>query len=65
MVKVDAKSKLAELEDGRTVRFGKCLIATGSKAKQLPVFDRCDDPRLKQSVSLMKDVSVHRLNMFY
>lgn len=30
-VRVEAREKFVELEDGRRIEFGKCLIATGKK----------------------------------
>ncbi|CAJ0942990.1 unnamed protein product, partial [Mesorhabditis belari] len=37
--KIDAKARLVHLEDGRSIRYGKCLLATGGHPRRLSVFE--------------------------
>ena len=39
VVKLDPDKQVVFLDDGRQLGYQKCLIATGGKAKKLPVFD--------------------------
>lgn len=39
VIDLDAEKKIATLDDGRKIKFEKCLIATGGSPKQLSVFD--------------------------
>lgn len=45
---LDATSKVATLEDGKTVSFDKCLIATGATPKNLDVFTK--NPEVRKRV---------------
>lgn len=38
VVSLDPDSQVASLDDGRKIKYGKCLIATGGKPKSLDVF---------------------------
>lgn len=37
--KIDPKQRVATLDDGTEIQYGKCLIATGSSPKNLPCFE--------------------------
>lgn len=54
VVRIDSEAQKAVLEDGREVRYGKCLIATGGQPKNLPVFEK---PELADKVTLYRTVS--------
>ncbi|CAN8014399.1 hypothetical protein HPB47_011172 [Ixodes persulcatus] len=54
VVRVDSESRKAYLEDGREIRYGKCLIATGGRPKTLSVLDR---PEFADKVTLFRTVA--------
>lgn len=54
VVRVDSESQKAYLEDGREIRYGRCLIATGGRPKTLPVLDR---PEFADKVTLFRTVA--------
>ncbi len=45
--KVDAENKKVTLDDGTEIEYDKCLIATGIRPKDLPVFEKSKDVRKK------------------
>ena len=59
VTRIDADKQVATLDNGRKVKYEKCLLATGGKPKSLPVFDRND--RLKSKVK--KDCIVFSSSM--
>lgn len=54
VVRIDADLQKAVLEDGREIRYGKCLIATGGRPKNLAVFENC--PELASHITLFRGV---------
>ncbi|KAK8757663.1 hypothetical protein V5799_004706 [Amblyomma americanum] len=54
VARIDSEAQKAILEDGREIRYGKCLIATGGQPKNLPVFDK---PELADKVTLYRTVA--------
>lgn len=53
--KIDVENRTAILIDGTEIKYNKCLIATGSTPKNLPVFENAA-PNVKERVSLFKTV---------
>ncbi|XP_032690012.1 apoptosis-inducing factor 1, mitochondrial [Odontomachus brunneus] len=43
VTKIDAINKKVILEDGHEIKYDKCLVATGSTPKNLPVFESAED----------------------
>ncbi|CAK9825513.1 Apoptosis-inducing factor 1, mitochondrial [Anthophora retusa] len=43
VTKIDVPNKTATLDDGYTIKYDKCLIATGALPKNLPVFESLQD----------------------
>ncbi|XP_012232840.2 apoptosis-inducing factor 1, mitochondrial isoform X1 [Linepithema humile] len=43
VTKIDVVNKIAILEDGHEINYNKCLIATGTSPKNLPVFESVED----------------------
>ncbi|XP_033216403.1 apoptosis-inducing factor 1, mitochondrial isoform X2 [Belonocnema kinseyi] len=41
--KIDVNKKIAYLEDGHEIKYNKCLLATGSTAKNLEVFESAEN----------------------
>lgn len=54
VVKIDAARQEAELDNGRVITYGKCLLATGGKPKVLPVLAR--NSRLSSKVSTFRTI---------
>ncbi len=52
VVKLDADSQVAVLDDGREIRYQKCLIATGGRPKTLSAFENLP----KDKVSIYRNV---------
>lgn len=57
--KIDVENRIAFLDDGTEIKYGKCLIATGSSPKNLPVFEKAS-PKVKEHVSLFKTIEEYR-----
>lgn len=57
--KIDVENRIAFLDDGTEIKYGKCLIATGSSPKNLPVFEKAS-PKVKEHVSLFKTIEDYR-----
>nr|XP_018901007.1 PREDICTED: apoptosis-inducing factor 1, mitochondrial [Bemisia tabaci] len=55
IVKVDPNERKAILEDGKEIKYEKCLIATGGKPKNLPVFAEASD-EIKNKITLFRNV---------
>lgn len=53
--KIDVENRAAILSDGIEIKYGKCLIATGSTPKNLPVFEKAPS-KVKERISLFKTI---------
>lgn len=53
--KIDVENRTAILTDATEIKYNKCLIATGSTPKNLPVFEKAA-ANVKERVSLFKTV---------
>lgn len=53
--KIDVENRTAFLSDGTEIKYGKCLIATGSTPKNLPIFGNAS-PKVKERVTLFKTI---------
>ncbi|XP_035234131.1 LOW QUALITY PROTEIN: apoptosis-inducing factor 1, mitochondrial-like, partial [Stegodyphus dumicola] len=53
VVKIDPMSQIVYLENGGKISYEKCLIATGSKPKNLPVFEKVEDS-IKKHITLFR-----------
>lgn len=53
--KIDVFRRKAYLEDGYEIEYDKCLIATGSSPKNLPVFAEASE-KIKERISLYRDI---------
>lgn len=53
--RIDVENRTAILTDGTEIKYGKCLIATGSTPKNLPIFESAA-PKIKEHVSLFKTI---------
>jgi len=52
--RIDADAQLAYLSNGKKMYYGKCLIATGGKPKNLEIFK--DHPELEDKITLYRTV---------
>uniref|UniRef100_A0A0R3S5N2 Pyr_redox_2 domain-containing protein n=1 Tax=Elaeophora elaphi TaxID=1147741 RepID=A0A0R3S5N2_9BILA len=59
VVKLDLTTQTAYLDDGRSLKYQKCLIATGGYPKSLPVIENADD-KVKQRVTLFRTIDDFR-----
>ncbi|KFM61498.1 Apoptosis-inducing factor 1, mitochondrial, partial [Stegodyphus mimosarum] len=55
VVKVDPVSQKVYLQNGEAISYEKCLVATGSKPKNLSVFENCDDA-VKKHVTVFRTI---------
>lgn len=55
---IDLENNVVQLQDGRKIEFGKCLIATGSKPLHKNILD--ENTELRTSISVMSDVEDYR-----
>lgn len=53
--KLDVENRIAILNDGTEIKYQKCLIATGSTPKTLPVFEEAS-PEIKEHVTVFKTI---------
>lgn len=53
--KVDVEKRTAILTDGTEIKYGECLIATGSTPKTLPVFENASS-KIKERISIFKTI---------
>lgn len=53
--KIDIENRIAILTDGTEIKYGKCLIATGSSPRNLPIFENAP-PRIKEHITLFKTI---------
>lgn len=55
---LDAAERRAYLDDGSTIQYDKCLIATGAKPKILPVFEAAanNDNHIRERVRLFRNI---------
>uniref|UniRef100_A0A336MRZ4 CSON005499 protein n=1 Tax=Culicoides sonorensis TaxID=179676 RepID=A0A336MRZ4_CULSO len=56
VVKLDISSHTATLDDGTQIKYGKCLIATGARPRNLDVFEKAS-PAVQQKISFYKSVA--------
>lgn len=56
VIKLDIPGHTAILDDGTKIKYGKCLIATGVRPRNLDVFEKAP-PAIKQKLSFYKNVS--------
>jgi programmed cell death 8 (apoptosis-inducing factor) len=54
VTQVDAQKKRVRLDNSWEISFDKCLIATGGRPRNLPVFEKAED--LKNKVTLFRNV---------
>ncbi len=54
VTQVDAQKKRVRLDNSWEISFDKCLIATGGRPRNLPVFEKAGD--LKNKVTLFRNV---------
>lgn len=57
--RIDLENQTAILTDGTEIKYQKCLLATGSAPKNLPVFENAS-PKLKEHISLFKTIEDFR-----
>lgn len=57
--KIDVENRIAILTDGTEIKYQKCLIATGSVPKNLPIFENAS-AKLKEHISLFKTIEDFR-----
>ncbi|GFU30510.1 apoptosis-inducing factor 1, mitochondrial [Nephila pilipes] len=55
VVKVDPVGQVVYLDKGEKISYNKCLIATGSKPKNIPVFENADKS-IKKHITLFKTI---------
>lgn len=53
--KIDVSNHVAVLTDGTEIKYGKCLIATGSTPKNLEIFESAP-AKIKERISLFKTI---------
>lgn len=53
--KIDVENRIAILADDTEIKYQKCLIATGSSPKNLPIFENAP-AKLKERVSVFKTI---------
>lgn len=57
ITKLDASKKTATLEDGKTIEFEKCLLATGASPKNLPLFENHPNAaQLSEKITVYRNV---------
>lgn len=54
VTQVDAQKKKVTLDNAWEISFDKCLIATGGRPRNLPIFEK--SPALKEKVTLFRNV---------
>jgi programmed cell death 8 (apoptosis-inducing factor) len=52
---LDVRKQTATLDDGKVIKFEKCLIATGASPKNLPIFSEVS-PELKEKITLFRNL---------
>lgn len=55
VTQVDIQNKTVRLDNNWEISYDKCLIATGGKPKNLPIFEKSE--KLKEKVTLFRNVS--------
>lgn len=53
--KIDVENNVATLTDGTEIKYQRCLIATGSTPKNLPIFENAPT-KVKERISLFKTI---------
>lgn len=66
--KIDAPSKKVILDNGWEINYDKCLIATGGRPRNLPIFEK--DEKFSEKVTLFRNVRNKKtfknfLNLFF
>uniref|UniRef100_A0A914LBJ7 FAD/NAD(P)-binding domain-containing protein n=1 Tax=Meloidogyne incognita TaxID=6306 RepID=A0A914LBJ7_MELIC len=56
--KVDAENNFVQLQDGRKIEYGKCLIATGSIPHHKSILE--ENAELKTNISIIYDIEDYR-----
>uniref|UniRef100_A0A915AZG7 Apoptosis-inducing factor 1, mitochondrial n=1 Tax=Parascaris univalens TaxID=6257 RepID=A0A915AZG7_PARUN len=59
VVKLDPIEHYAYLDDGRKIKYGKCLIATGGVPRNLPVFEEAGE-KVNEKVTLFRTIDDFR-----
>uniref|UniRef100_F1KVX8 Apoptosis-inducing factor 1 n=1 Tax=Ascaris suum TaxID=6253 RepID=F1KVX8_ASCSU len=59
VVKLDPIAHYAYLDDGRKIKYGKCLIATGGVPRNLPVFEKAGE-KVNEKVTLFRTIDDFR-----
>ncbi|VDN04775.1 unnamed protein product [Thelazia callipaeda] len=59
VVKLDLEKQTAYLDDGRSLKYQKCLIATGGRPKSLPIIDKAEE-EVKKRVMLFRTIDDFR-----
>ncbi|VBB31411.1 unnamed protein product [Acanthocheilonema viteae] len=59
VVKLDLATQTAYLDDGRSLKYQKCLIATGGYPKSLPVIENADE-EVKRRVTFFRTIDDFR-----
>ena len=59
VTQVDAQKKRVRLDNSWEISFDKCLIATGGRPRNLPVFEKAED--LKNKVTLFRNVKLIKI----
>lgn len=57
--RVDVENRTAILTDGTEIKYQKCLVATGSVPKNLPIFENAS-AKVKEHISLFKTIEDFR-----
>ena len=57
VVKLDITNQKATLDNGWEIKYDKCLIATGGKPKNIPVFAKATE-EVQKRTTLFRNVSV-------
>lgn len=55
VLKIDPESHLVILDSGEEIAYEKCLVATGAKPKNLPVFENAENS-VKKQVTLFRSI---------
>ncbi|XP_065834514.1 apoptosis-inducing factor 1, mitochondrial-like isoform X2 [Oscarella lobularis] len=59
VTKISQEEKVAVLDDGRTIGYGKLLIATGGKPRTLPIFEKAPK-EIQNKITLFRNINDFR-----
>jgi len=62
VTRIDAKNQIAHLEDGAQIKYGKCLLATGGKPKNLSVLSDVPEDVMEKVTLFRKVEDFHNLD---